>query len=82
MAGYGGEVFSYRSFNWFWVPVLGPFIGAAFGGLLYQLTIGFHNPSDTDDIHIRKYEIVATEERKPLTTGEKLAAVVAVEQEG
>jgi MIP family channel proteins len=44
MAGWGIGVFSYRGYNWFWVPVVGPYLGAVVGGLVYQLTIGNHWP--------------------------------------
>uniref|UniRef100_A0A8C9V4W2 Aquaporin-3 n=2 Tax=Scleropages formosus TaxID=113540 RepID=A0A8C9V4W2_SCLFO len=41
IAGYGGEVFSAGSY-WFFVPIFGPFIGAFFGVVVYQLMVGFH----------------------------------------
>ncbi|XP_014677028.1 PREDICTED: aquaporin-3-like [Priapulus caudatus] len=44
MAGWGVEVFSYRDYNWFWIPVVGPHIGAIAGALLYQLFVGVHWP--------------------------------------
>ncbi|TMS35645.1 hypothetical protein L596_003004 [Steinernema carpocapsae] len=28
IAGYGGDVFSFKRWSWFWVPIVGPFIGA------------------------------------------------------
>ena len=39
-AGYGWEVFSYRDYKWFWVPLIGPCIGAVLGGVLYKYFIG------------------------------------------
>uniref|UniRef100_A0A1I7ZFN5 Aquaporin-9 n=2 Tax=Steinernema glaseri TaxID=37863 RepID=A0A1I7ZFN5_9BILA len=66
IAGYGGEVFSYKNFCWFWVPIVGPFIGGVLGGWIYQMTIGFHIP---DDEEVTRYEIIGTREMHPLTKG-------------
>ncbi|KAH7729925.1 CRE-AQP-2 protein [Aphelenchoides avenae] len=41
--------FSYNDFCWFWVPVVGPFIGAVVGGWIYQLAVGFQLPSAEKD---------------------------------
>lgn len=51
--GYGSEVFSYKDYGWFWIPIVGPFIGALIGAWIYQLAIGIHVPVDDE------YEIVA-----------------------
>ncbi|OQV13434.1 Aquaporin-9 [Hypsibius exemplaris] len=40
MAGWGSAPFSHRDYNWFWVPVVGPHIGALLGALIYQFFIG------------------------------------------
>uniref|UniRef100_A0A915KJX2 Uncharacterized protein n=1 Tax=Romanomermis culicivorax TaxID=13658 RepID=A0A915KJX2_ROMCU len=42
MFGWGSRVFSYRNYNWFWVPILGPHIGAILGGWLYNICVGLH----------------------------------------
>ena len=34
--------FSYRDHNWFWVPVIGPHIGAIIGGWIYLIFVGIH----------------------------------------
>uniref|UniRef100_A0A0M3I8P4 Aquaporin-9 n=1 Tax=Ascaris lumbricoides TaxID=6252 RepID=A0A0M3I8P4_ASCLU len=65
--GYGVDVFSYRDFSWFWIPIAGPFIGAIIGAWIYQLTLGIHTPSEQLDIETRKYDVAATHEMKPLT---------------
>lgn len=44
IAGWGGEVFSFRHYNWFWVPIIGPHIGAIMGAWFYTLTVELHCP--------------------------------------
>lgn len=43
IAGWEG-VFGYRDYNWFWVPILGPHLGAILGGLVYNGCVGIHLP--------------------------------------
>ncbi|VDK47093.1 unnamed protein product [Cylicostephanus goldi] len=50
-AGYGWEVFSYRDYCWFWIPIVGPMIGGVIGAWLYEFVIGFHLP-DLPDIEM------------------------------
>jgi len=47
IAGWGSGVFSYRNYNWFWVPILGPIIGAPLGAVVYMFFIGLHIPRDS-----------------------------------
>jgi glycerol uptake facilitator-like aquaporin len=43
LAGWGGEVF--RAGNgWWWVPIVGPCIGAVLGGWIYDALIAKHHP--------------------------------------
>ena len=35
---YGGDVFSAHGF-YFWIPVIGPYVGGALAGLLYKHTV-------------------------------------------
>ena len=44
IAGWGRETFSIRNYNWFWVPIVGPYIGACLGVLVYKLAVGLHWP--------------------------------------
>ncbi|XP_065290422.1 aquaporin-9-like isoform X2 [Dermacentor albipictus] len=44
MAGWGPETFTLRGWNYVWVPVLGPHIGAILGAWLYKLAIADHWP--------------------------------------
>ncbi|XP_033750705.1 aquaporin-9-like [Pecten maximus] len=46
MAGWGSEPFSYNRYSYFWVPVLGPHIGAILGTIVYDLCVGFHWPDE------------------------------------
>lgn len=41
--GWGSDVF--RVANWWWVPVVGPCVGAILGGLTYDLVIAKHHPT-------------------------------------
>lgn len=43
-------LFSYRSYKWFWVPIVAPLIGSVLGAWLYSITIGIHIPSEIDDL--------------------------------
>jgi len=40
LCGYGIEVFSYRNYTWFLIPIICPFIGGLLGSLIYQIAIG------------------------------------------
>jgi len=53
LAGYGHGVFSYRNYNWFWVPIIGPHVGAVIGTLVYMLFVGIHWPTTFE---ARKHE--------------------------
>uniref|UniRef100_A0A5S6R1C1 Aquaporin n=1 Tax=Trichuris muris TaxID=70415 RepID=A0A5S6R1C1_TRIMR len=44
IAGWGSETFSYRNY-WFWVPIIGPHLGAITGAALYQLLVAIHWPT-------------------------------------
>ncbi|XP_006894564.1 PREDICTED: aquaporin-9 [Elephantulus edwardii] len=48
MAGWGSEVFTAGN-NFWWIPVVGPMVGAVIGGLIYVLFIEIHHPDpDTE----------------------------------
>jgi glycerol uptake facilitator-like aquaporin len=46
VAGWGGEVFRAGN-HWWWVPIVGPCIGAVLGGWLYDALIAKHHPQNT-----------------------------------
>lgn len=48
IAGYGWNVFSYQNYGWFWIPILGPFIGAIVGGWIYEIVVGFQTPDTAE----------------------------------
>ncbi|KJH53409.1 aquaporin-9 domain protein [Dictyocaulus viviparus] len=48
-AGYGWRVFSYRTYKWFWIPIVCPMIGAVLGAWLYEFFLGFHIPDDDQE---------------------------------
>jgi hypothetical protein len=39
----------YRDHNWFWVPFVGPHVGAIVGAALYILLVSLHIPHGDDD---------------------------------
>lgn len=43
LAGWGTEVFRAGN-HWWWVPIVGPFLGAVLGGWVYDLLITRHHP--------------------------------------
>uniref|UniRef100_A0A0K0D1E6 MFS domain-containing protein n=1 Tax=Angiostrongylus cantonensis TaxID=6313 RepID=A0A0K0D1E6_ANGCA len=45
---------SYRSYKWFWVPIVCPMIGALIGAWLYEFFIGFHIPDEPETTYIHK----------------------------
>ncbi|XP_041361147.1 aquaporin-7-like isoform X2 [Gigantopelta aegis] len=44
LAGWGAHPFSFRNYNWFWVPIVGPHVGAVVGAIIYQILVGSHWP--------------------------------------
>ncbi len=44
--------FSFNHYQWFWIPLLGPVIGAVAGALLYKFFIEIHWPDEetTEDV--------------------------------
>jgi len=59
IAGWGDLPFSWLDYQWWFVPVVGPIIGAVLGTWLYLLLVGFHYP-DEDNI-IAPEELPTTE---------------------
>lgn len=45
IAGWGMDVFRAGN-SWWWVPIVGPCIGGVLGGLVYDLFISRHHPTD------------------------------------
>lgn len=42
----------YRDHNWFWVPWIGPYVGAIVGVFIYLLFVGLHhNPDEEEDTY-------------------------------
>ncbi|KAM4809942.1 aquaporin-3 [Rhinophrynus dorsalis] len=55
LAGWGTEVF-WAGNNWWWVPIVAPFLGAFAGVLVYQLMVGCHvepPPQSTEQENVK-----------------------------
>ncbi|XP_023611649.1 aquaporin-9-like isoform X1 [Myotis lucifugus] len=48
LAGWGFDVFKAGNYFW-WIPIVGPMVGAAMGGLIYVLFIEIHHPNLNPD---------------------------------
>ena len=60
---YGGEVFS--AYNWyFWIPIVGPHVGAPIGAWIYKLFIGLHGEQASLDLSgdKRGYKVMVTDQ--------------------
>uniref|UniRef100_A0A452RA15 Aquaporin 9 n=1 Tax=Ursus americanus TaxID=9643 RepID=A0A452RA15_URSAM len=55
LAGWGFEVFTAGN-NFWWIPVVGPMVGAAIGGLIYVLVIEIHHPDPEPDFETEQSE--------------------------
>ncbi|XP_064595206.1 aquaporin-10-like [Liolophura sinensis] len=49
VAGWGIEPISYRNYNWFWVPIVGPLVGATVACFVYNIFIQAHWPPEDED---------------------------------
>lgn len=43
------QLHSIRDYNWFWIPIVCPYIGGVIGFLFYEATVALHWPSVEDD---------------------------------
>ncbi|XP_063435545.1 aquaporin-10-like [Mytilus trossulus] len=71
IAGWGVGVFSYNDYKYFWIPVLGPHVGAILGAFLYQFLIRFHWPEVVEissDIQIQELNDKFSEKEKEVYT--------------
>ncbi len=41
-AGYGADIWAPGGLQWWWIPIVGPFIGGPLGGWIYYLLISMH----------------------------------------
>lgn len=44
------QSFSWNNYNWFWIPIVGPHIGAILGVLVYIMFVEAHWPEESDEI--------------------------------
>ncbi|XP_003784427.1 aquaporin-9 [Otolemur garnettii] len=55
LAGWGFEVFTAGN-NFWWIPVVGPLVGAAIGGFIYVLLIEIHHPDPEPEFKAEQSE--------------------------
>lgn len=55
LAGWGFEVFTVGN-NFWWIPVVGPMVGAVLGGLFYILLIQMHHSDPSSEAKAEPYE--------------------------
>ncbi|VDO30335.1 unnamed protein product [Haemonchus placei] len=55
-AGYGWQVFSAYGF-YFWIPIVGPLIGAVLGAWIYKLFVGLHGLSEELEVSSKGYNV-------------------------
>ncbi|XGW34974.1 hypothetical protein V3C99_018763 [Haemonchus contortus] len=53
-AGYGWQVFSAYGF-YFWIPIVGPLIGAVLGAWIYKLFVGLHGLTEELEVSSKGY---------------------------
>lgn len=47
---------STQKYTYFWIPIVGPHIGAIVGALLYKLTIGIHWPHEYSPVETKQQD--------------------------
>ncbi|XP_046547454.1 aquaporin-9-like [Haliotis rubra] len=60
VAGWGSEPFTFRGYNWFWVPLVGPMVGAVLAWLVYTMSIELHWPDGDKNTNDEQVVSVAT----------------------
>ncbi|GFO45831.1 Aquaporin-9 [Plakobranchus ocellatus] len=46
IAGWGSETFSFRDYNWFWIPLVAPLVGTVISCFIYWIVIENHWPEE------------------------------------
>lgn len=67
---YGGETFSKGDY-YFWVPILGPHVGAILGAFVYILMVEMHHPSEEEPLTKLELEEVEEEEESLKPNGDQ-----------
>jgi len=57
--------FSFRNYQWFWVPIVCPLIGAALGAWVYQIVLGIHIPDAGEEVSGSEINLLQIAKRVP-----------------
>ncbi|ESO86680.1 hypothetical protein LOTGIDRAFT_128629 [Lottia gigantea] len=63
IAGWGIEPFSHRNYNWFWVPIAGPCVGAILAYFVYMLFIELHWEPEEGEEKVETINVVNHHEK-------------------
>ncbi|XP_025077787.1 aquaporin-9-like [Pomacea canaliculata] len=64
IAGWGVEPFSFRNYNWFWVPIVGPMVGSFVSWLVYSFFVQLHWPASKEEIIATTNSVTVTVDGK------------------
>ncbi|RUS90189.1 hypothetical protein EGW08_002068, partial [Elysia chlorotica] len=79
LAGWGKEAFSYRDYNWFWIPVVAPLVGTVCATFIYWALIEHHWPDgeSVDENGDDQYGTDVSSAEKDSRSSVQLSSVVA-----
>ncbi|XP_070543222.1 aquaporin-3-like [Ptychodera flava] len=69
MVGYGREVWTPRGIHWWWVPIVGPYLGSILGGVLYATFVGYHiKRAPNHELYVEEENAGSAKTEAPVST--------------